>query len=65
MDAIMNAESSINSYRMALHALEHLPDRCASDVGELAKRIGADKLELVTWSRADLAFARLLAAKLA
>lgn len=33
------------SYHEAMLALSHLPDRCALDVTELARRIGADKLE--------------------
>lgn len=50
-------------YQLTLSALNRLPDRCALDVGELAERIGADKLELITWVRADIKFARLIAAK--
>jgi hypothetical protein len=50
-------------YQLALSALSRLPDHCAMDVGELAERIGADKLELITWLRADIKFARLIAAK--
>ncbi|MBM0104594.1 hypothetical protein JM946_07535 [Steroidobacter sp. S1-65] len=50
-------------FQLALSALNRLPDHCALDVGELAARIGADKLELITWGRADIKFARLLASK--
>lgn len=50
-------------YQLALSALNRLPDHCAVDVGELAQRIGADKLELITWVRADIKFARLIASK--
>jgi hypothetical protein len=52
------------SYHEAMLALSHLPDRCALDVTELARRIGADKLELITWVRADIDFARLIASKI-
>jgi len=61
MDAIMETLD----YQVAVLALNHLPDRCALDVGELAKRIGADKLELIRWGRADIQFARLIASKIA
>lgn len=50
-------------YQLALSALNRLPDHCVEDVGELADRIGADKLELITWVRADIKFARLIASK--
>jgi hypothetical protein len=52
-------------YEFALHALSKLPDRCAPDVNALATRIGADKLDLITWARRDLALARLIASKVA
>jgi hypothetical protein len=45
--------------------LNKLPDQCVHDVGELAKRIGVDKLELITWARADIGLARLIASKVA
>jgi hypothetical protein len=57
-------DSTQHSYRQAKLALSHLPDRCALDVTELAHRIGADKLELITWVRADISFARLIASKI-
>jgi hypothetical protein len=44
-------------------ALNRLPDHCAQDVGELARRIGVDKLDLIMWARADIEFARLIATK--
>jgi hypothetical protein len=53
-----------HSYHLALSALRSLPDGCALDLGEVAKRIGADKLELIQWMRADIKLARLLEAKL-
>jgi hypothetical protein len=59
----MDAIKETADYRVAALALNSLPDRCALDVGELAKRIGADKLELIRWSRADIQFARLIASK--
>jgi hypothetical protein len=68
MDVISEADLAkalAHNYRAALLALGTLPDQCAVDVTELAARLGADKLELVTWARADIKFARLLAAKLA
>jgi hypothetical protein len=49
-------------YRLFL-AVNNLPNRCALDVAALADRIGADKLELIRWMRADVAFARLIASK--
>ena len=49
--------------QLALSALYRLPDHCAVDMDELADRIGADKLELITWGRADIKFARLIASK--
>jgi hypothetical protein len=55
--------AATRDYQLALSALNRLPDRCAVDVGELAERIGADKLELITWVRADIKFARLIASK--
>jgi hypothetical protein len=57
--------SSTRNYELALLALDALPNHCARDVGELASRIGADKLELISWGRADIKFARLLASKVA
>ena len=57
-------DSALQDYRRVMLALHHLPDRCALDVTELADRIGADKLELITWVRADITFARLIASKI-
>ena len=68
MDAVVQADtenSSARNHRFALSILLNLPDHCAPDVGELAKRIGADKLELITWARADLELARVIASKVA
>jgi hypothetical protein len=50
-------------YQGAFLALNNLPDRCAVSVGELAGQIGADKLDLIKWARADIGFARLIASK--
>jgi len=61
MDAIMEN----HDYRVAVLALSDLPDHCALDLGELAKRIGADKLELIRWGRADIELARLIESKVA
>lgn len=58
-------KSTTRSPRVAVLALRKLPDRCATNVGELAERIGADKLDLLQWVRADMEFARLIALKLA
>lgn len=52
-----------HDYRHALSALNSLPDRCATDLGEVADRIGTDKLELIRWMRTDIKFARLIASK--
>lgn len=56
--------SSAHEYQRALFALNALPNHCAMNVGDLARRIGMDKLELITWARADLELARLIAWKL-
>ena len=48
---------------MARVALKKLPDQCAHDLGELARRIGVDKLDLIMWARADIELARLIATK--
>lgn len=50
-------------YQLALSALSALPDHSATDMSELALRIGVDKLELITWIRSDIRFARLIASK--
>lgn len=52
------------SYQLALLAVRSLPDRCALDLSEVARRIGADKLELIQWMRSDIQLARMLEAKL-
>jgi len=52
------------TYQLALLALQRVPEHCVQDVGELARRIGADKLQLITWIRADVQFARLIASKM-
>lgn len=56
----MSVESS---HQLAFLALRNLPDRCAVDVDELARRIGVDKLDLIAWARADIQLARLIAWK--
>ena len=55
--------TATGGYQLALSTLNGLPDHCATDMGELAHRIGVDKLELITWIRADIRFARLIASK--
>ena len=50
-------------YQLALSALNTLPDHCVPDLGELAHRIGADKLALISWVRTDIGFARLIESK--
>lgn len=50
-------------HRITVSVVQNLPDRCARNVTELAARIGADKLDLLNWARADLEFARLIASK--
>jgi hypothetical protein len=50
-------------YELAVSALRKLPDHCAADVSELASRIGAQKLMLISWLRADHQFAHLVASK--
>lgn len=49
---------------VAVSDLRSLPDHCASDVEDLARRIGAEKLILIGWVREDLQFARLVASKI-
>jgi hypothetical protein len=56
-------ERAVRDYRLAKAALTTLPDRCAGDLGELATRIGADKLALISWVRTDVSFARLIESK--
>ena len=51
------------NHRITVSAVQNLPDRCAQNVTDLAARIGADKLDLLNWARADLEFARLIASK--
>jgi hypothetical protein len=55
--------TTVRDHHVAALALSHLPDDCALNLGELAERIGADKLELIEWTRADIQFARLVASK--
>ena len=50
--------------RSVVSALRGLPDRSAADVGELTRRIGADKLLLIRWVRTDSHLARLVASKI-
>jgi hypothetical protein len=50
-------------YRRAFSAVNDLPDHSVLNVGELAARIGADKLDLIRWAREDLGFARLIVSK--
>ena len=52
-----------HEFQTALSAVTSLPDHCALDVGELANRIGADKLALLSWVRTDVKFARLIESK--
>lgn len=56
-------EIARHDYRRVLGLLRSLPDHCAVDVGALADRVGADKLELIQWVRADITFARLIESK--
>ena len=58
-----DVETAQHDFRRVLQLLRTLPDHCAMDVGELAGQIGADKLELIQWVRADIRFARLIASK--
>ena len=55
--------SQLSELEYALQALRELPDGCAADLGDLARRVGSEKLALIAWSRANLEFARLLASK--
>lgn len=67
MDTGMKERATLSNpreYELVVLALRQLPDHCAVDAGELAERIGVDKLELIQWVRADVAFARLTASKL-
>jgi len=43
--------------------VEELARSLRLDVGDLADQVGADKLELIQWVRADIAFARLIDSK--
>jgi len=65
MDVQVSVEDEIRAGRGSyLLALRSLPDGCAPDLSDVARRIGADKLELIQWMRADIKLARLLATKL-
>jgi len=57
------AISKSHEHRRALDVLRALPDRCVANIEELARRIGAEKLALIGWLRADLQLARLAAKK--
>ena len=63
MENNVESEPGYDEHQRALSALHDLPDNCAQDVTDLAGRIGADKLELIRWVRADVKFARLIASK--
>ena len=56
-------QTAAGVYQLALSALNTIPDHSATDMSELANRIGVDKLELITWVRADIRFARLIDSK--
>ncbi|WP_116812438.1 hypothetical protein [Steroidobacter cummioxidans] len=56
-------EAAAHDYGRVLRLLRSLPDHCALDVGALADQVGADKLELIQWVRADITFARLIESK--
>jgi hypothetical protein len=58
-----SAPRPMREYESALLMLRTVPDHSAVDVGELAERIGADKLELIQWMRAHITFARLIESK--
>ena len=58
-----DVETAEQDFRRVLRALSSLPDHSALDVGDLADQVGADKLELIQWVRADLRFARLIESK--
>lgn len=62
--SLASAGTTIHEYQLAVSALRSLPDQCAADVEDLANRIGAHKLTLIGWLRADLQLARLAAAKI-
>jgi hypothetical protein len=61
-DEVLDA-SAVHGYSQVVLAVNRLPNRCALDVTELADQIGADKLDLIRWVRADIRFARLIASK--
>jgi hypothetical protein len=71
MNNYQNAEDAVNgrysSYEreLAIAALQAVPERCVVSVGELAHRIGVDKLLLIRWFREDVAFARVIESKIA
>jgi hypothetical protein len=52
------------TYQIVVSALRQLPNNCVADLDELVHRIGADKLEVIQWSRADITFAYLVDSKL-
>lgn len=58
-----DVETVQHDFRRVLRILSSLPDHSALDVGALADQVGADKLELIQWVRADITFARLIESK--
>lgn len=65
MNSVVDDDIEIveHDYPRVLRLLRNLPDHCALDLGALADQIGADKLELIQWVRADITFARLIESK--
>jgi hypothetical protein len=62
-DETMTTET-MDIYATARHALHDICDESVANVGEVADRLSIDKLTLIQLARADMKFARLVAAKI-
>jgi hypothetical protein len=66
-DGFSTADSAplgTDDYELIASALRRLPDRSTENLTELADRIGAQKLKIISRVRTDLKFARLVASKI-
>jgi hypothetical protein len=60
----MQARHAQPERELALAAVQAIPERGVVSVGELAHRIGVDKLVLIRWFREDVSFARVIESKM-
>ena len=59
-----NRSSAAVSDIEMMRVLRGLPDLCATDVADLAIRVGTEKLEIIRMMRSDAQVARLIEKKL-